>query len=195
MINPIKAFLDCRELAKEKNDPSAYFCYLATALNGQASNRVMMLHDDHPLTIFCNRTSPKYKHLTASGGYELLTYWSSIGCQFRIRGGSEELPTDVVEQVWEHRDYESQIRDLYYDRHSPQSTVLPSEDDILEAYEQLKDMYPEGSDMPFPKDVVGIKFIPTYVEWWGGPRLGQGDWMRYIYTLNGDSWTQQALVF
>ena len=197
MTDPIKAFLDCRELAKEKNDPNAYFSYLATALDGQASNRVMMLSDDRPLTLFCNRTSPKYKHLTDSGGYELLTFWPSISCQFRLRGGFEELPTDVVEHIWEHRDYISKIRDLYYDRYLPQSTVLPSDKAELEltARNNLKKEFPEGSDMPFPKDVVGIKLLPNRIEWWGGWQVGQGGWARYLYTLQGDSWTQQALVF
>ena len=196
MFNPIEKFKADWKQAKLQGDPNAAYCSLTTITKaGEAAVRVLVLRDvtDDAFIIFINNASPKWQQLNAARQYELLVFWPSLLCQYRLRGSFKEIPGSQMEQNWQKKPYISKIMDHYYLAFQAQSSIINDEVVFLENINQLKSKYPQNKEVPFPGNAIGVCLKPTAIEqWYGSVEAGLHE--RNLYTLDKGHWNRQCVV-
>ena len=196
MTNPITLFKENWDQTKAAGDENAAYCFMATvSADGCASVRTLVLREvtDDSFVVFIDGTSPKWRDLQSAESCELLIFWPTLFQQYRVQGKIDILPAEVMENHWMNKPYEVKLLDHFYADNQPQSSVLPSRDNLLQGLEQLKEKYPASDDVPFPGNAKGIAVKAQSIEVWVGSKTGDPH-DRSLYTWAVDHWVCNTLV-
>ncbi|MDX1514430.1 MAG: pyridoxamine 5'-phosphate oxidase family protein, partial [Gammaproteobacteria bacterium] len=115
--DPLVQLASDQARARAGQDPCVDRCSLATVTrDGEPRVRTLVLHgvENGRLELYFNATSPKWRQLKANGKYELLVYWPTIGRQYRLSGGLDEIPWETMAERWRRRESAGKQLDLYY---------------------------------------------------------------------------------
>ena len=114
---PMKHLVRDARRALAAGDPLTYRCFFATSTEPvQPALRSLVLRgvDSGRIELFFSNTSAKWPDLVGNDGYELLVYWPTILCRYRIRGGFKEIPFAELASSWKHKSVDGRLLDLYY---------------------------------------------------------------------------------
>jgi len=195
-IDPIRQISEDRARARSRSDPNADVCFMAvTSTDGSATVRALVFREisDHRFALFLNKTSPKWHDLHATGSYEVLLFFPTLGHQYRLRGGFEEIPATLLESHWKLRPEGSKYLDQFYDEKAHQSSELDSRDAFLSQIEVLRQKYPSVDELPMPPSATGLFLVIKSVEvldFTNDDRLHD----RRRFTLEEHGWQEQVLV-
>jgi pyridoxamine 5'-phosphate oxidase len=194
--DPIAEIRGARARARRRGDLLADVCYLVTrGARGEPHARALSLRaiDSGGLGLLINRTSPKWRQITASGRVLLLFYWPTVRRQYRIRGRLRPMDEDEVAHLWALKSHGSMLLEHYYERFHRQSRPIPSRATLLEGIGELRRRYPRRSAVPIPPNLVGVRLVPTEIETWhGSPRDRLH--VRRLYRRAGPGWRFATLV-
>lgn len=130
--------------------------------SGQPHVRTVILRDDgERFGLFINATSPKWQHLERVPEIELVTFYPTLNVQYRLRGTSSPIGREAMSENWQNRPFGGKRLDWYYDGVRPQSTPIPSRDELIEGLTQ------QGARMDHqqpPPSVNGIYLDPVQIE-------------------------------
>ncbi|MDZ7687011.1 MAG: pyridoxamine 5'-phosphate oxidase family protein [Gammaproteobacteria bacterium] len=193
--DPVARIRDDRAQARRLDDTGADVCFLALAdSDGRASVRTLVLREihDNRFLLFMNRSSPKWKILSAGSTFELLLWYHSMQRQYRISGSSQECERDYVRQSWQRRPRGSKYLDLLYEEIADQSSRIESREALVEhikAIRQARDI----DDIDAPEKVAGIEIVADRIEMLD---LNREDRIhdRQVFTLEDGSWQSTVLV-
>ena len=135
--NPLNLFKKWFDEAKKReiNDPNALS--LATSdKKGIPSVRIVLLKDlqDDSFVFYTNLNSEKSKSLNENSTASMCFYWKSISRQIRITGKVNLVSSEVADEYFSSRPYDSKIGAWA----SNQSTVLKNRDEIITSIENFK---------------------------------------------------------
>lgn len=191
--DPVALLQQDWQRAKDQGDANNNICILTTTDGGQAHARVLVLRDiaAQGLLIFSHASSPKWQQLQNNSGYEVLLYWPTLDLQYRIQGDWEEHSRDLLLKAWSNKPYEAKLLDVLYQAH-PESSEIPNRKFLEEKVAELKTLYPQSEDIPFPDSARGIWLLPKQIEYY---RLSTADRLhhRYLYEKHKDGWTLKTL--
>ena len=184
-----------RERAREAGDASAGLCALALATpDGQPSVRTLVLRDvdTTSLTLFVNRSSPKWAAIEAGARCEVLVYYPSVDVQYRIAGPLTPLNRSVIEANWPRRPSPAKYLDYVYEYRQAQSTPVQDRNTLLGFFSELRSEHDEDS-LHAPSGAAGLRLDAERVE-----RLDLSSPTRIhdrsLFTLEGGLWHVQTLV-
>jgi len=183
------------ERAKALDDPNHNVCYFALAdRNGLPSVRTLVLRSisDSSLTLFSNKTSPKWEILTANPCCQILLWYPSIQIQYRLSGSCSALAQDSLENDWQRRPDKSKLLDYFYQSGHPQSGPIESRTVLTHGLKTLgKKMPVEELKMPasagaFTVEIQQVDYL----------RLTQNEepHFRERHTKKQTNWSTETLV-
>ena len=181
--NPLNLFKEWFDEAKkhEINDPNALS--LATSdKKGIPSVRIVLLKDlqDDSFVFYTNLNSEKSKSLNENSTASMCFYWKSISRQIRITGKVNLVSSEVADEYFSSRPYDSKIGAWA----SNQSTVLKNRDEIITSIENFKKKYPKSKEVPRPSHWSGWKLKPDTIEFWLEGKNRIHDRLKYINKKN-----------
>ena len=156
-----------RERASAAGDPMADLCVLATVDDqGAPALRTLVVRgiDARAVQVFINRSSPKWAALHASGRFELLCYYSTLGLQYRMRGGVAVHDIDAVRRSWVRKPYRTRLLDWYYEHERRQSAALGSREELVAGHRRMQARYPDPETVPVPGGVRGLDLVVESAE-------------------------------
>lgn len=191
-MNAIDLFNYDRRAAREKKDPNAGLCTLATVdADGEPQARTIVLRDVEDahsirLGIFVNETSPKIDEFNQSRLVTVVTYFESISLQYRIRCSLEIIDPKIVQSSWLLRPDAPKRMDWVYEDF-PQSTRIGTRETLLTIFNQTK-------EKPIaPPSARGFFINPEFIE-----RLDlnqpNGIHKRQLFEKSGAKWKLTTLV-
>ena len=192
MFDPLTLLADDRRKARAAGDPWANLCVLATIDAQQTPQaRVVVLRDlEQRLAVFTNATSPKYAQLGNSQHQAVLVYLASLGVQYRLTVSLEPVPTALVRQSWLERPRIPKVMDWLYERFQPQSSAVPSRNDLVERYTAIDAQL--AANVEAPAGALGFYLVAERIE-----RLelaGDRIHARTSYQRDGAIWHANELV-
>lgn len=157
--------------------------------NNQPSSRVVLLKgvEEKGFVFFTNYNSKKGQDIVVNPKVCLSFFWPELERQVMIHGICTKIPAQDSEKYFRSRPYESQIGAWA----SEQSNKLSDRQTLQNAYEQLKQKYPDTASIPYPDHWGGYKVVPTNFEFWQGRASRLHD--RFEYILKDGSWIVQRL--
>ena len=181
--------------AKALSDPNHNVCYFALADNkGFPSIRTLVLRSVSAggITLFTNKTSPKWKILEDNPYCQILLWYPSIQIQYRLSGICSDLGQTSLEQDWQRRPNKSKLLDHFYDTIQAQSQPIESRQKLTDGLKQLSTLNPpEGLFMPasagaFNVDLKEIEYL----------QLSQSEepHIRELHTKSDAGWATQTLI-
>ena len=181
--NPLNLFKEWFDVAKkhEINDPNALS--LATSdKKGIPSVRIVLLKDlqDDSFVFYTNLNSEKSKSLNENSTASMCFYWKSISRQIRITGKVNLVSSEVADEYFSSRPYDSKIGAWA----SNQSTVLKNRDEIITSIENFKKKYPKSKEVPRPSHWSGWELKPDTIEFWLEGKNRIHDRLKYINKKN-----------
>jgi len=181
--NPLNLFKKWFDEAKkhEINDPNALS--LATSdKKGIPSVRIVLLKDlqDDSFVFYTNLNSEKSKSLNENSTASMCFYWKSISRQIRITGKVNLVSSEVADEYFSSRPYDSKIGAWA----SNQSTVLKNRDEIITSIENFKKKYPKSKEVPRPSYWSGWELKPDTIEFWLEGKNRIHDRLKYINKKN-----------
>lgn len=181
---PISQFNQWLEEAtrSELNDPNAMALATSTK-DGIPSVRMVLLKqaDKNGFKFHSNAKSQKGNEIAKNPNVSLCFHWKTLRKQVRIDGKIEIVDTDEADEYFKTRPYNRKIGAWA----SEQSRPLESRDALEERIREYKSQYPDGSNIPRPKNWIGYRVIPSKIEFWmdNPDRLHD----RFVYTLKGNA--------
>lgn len=165
MNNPITQLVTDRQTARSLNDSNADICFLALSDENSPSVRTLVVREisDEGVTLFINKTSPKWHTLSSNSEAEILLWYPSLQRQYRIHGFVNEMSTDSISQNWPRKPAGSKYLDYAYQSFSPQSQEISSRQALQDHIGSLKTKHPEDS-LTTPPIALGITLTPTTIE-------------------------------
>ena len=194
MIDPLRRLADDRNRARERDDPWASLCTVATVTSeGEPSARVLVLRDlatpeDDRLAIFVNATSPKADEFSRSSTVAVLIYLPSLMVQYRLRCTLEAVDPAIVHENWQLRPDTPKRMDWFYQTH-PQSTEFDTRDQLLDAVARI----PLPEPLVAPATALGFLLEPSEIERLDIDRAGAVH-DRRRYSMIDDGWEESVLV-
>lgn len=188
--DPFKMFETWFDEAIKSNALDATAMTLSTVdANNQPSSRVVLLKgvEERGFVFFTNYNSKKGQDIAVNPQVCLSFFWPELERQVMIHGLCQKIPARDSEKYFRSRPYESQIGAWA----SEQSSKLSDRQTLQNAYEQLKQKYPDAASIPYPEHWGGYKVVPTNFEFWQGRASRLHDRFEYIYE-NGN-WVAQRL--
>ena len=181
--NPLNLFKKWFDEAKKReiNDPNALS--LATSdKKGIPSVRIVLLKDlqDDSFVFYTNLNSEKSKSLNENSTASMCFYWKSISRQIRITGKVNSVSSEVADEYFSSRPYDSKIGAWA----SNQSTVLKNRDEIITSIENFKKKYPKSKEVPRPSHWSGWKLKPDTIEFWLEGKNRIHERLKYIKKKN-----------
>ena len=181
--NPLNLFKEWFDEAKkhEINDPNALS--LATSdKKGIPSVRIVLLKDlqDDSFVFYTNLNSEKSKSLNENSTASMCFYWKSISRQIRITGKVNLVSSEVADEYFSSRPYDSKIGAWA----SNQSTVLKNRDEIITSIENFKKKYPKSKEVPRPSHWSGWELKPDTIEFWLEGKNRIHERLKYIKKKN-----------
>ena len=165
MTNPLQLIRDDQQKAKKLGDPNSDLCFLALSDADTPSVRTLVLRDvsTKGLTLFVNKSSPKWTTIKSNNKAEILLWYASTQTQFRINGTIEELPHSLIEQNWEKRPVDSKYLDYAYQSLGAQSSEIDSKKELSEHIIRLKTKHSENA-LTKPTSAVSVMLRPKIIE-------------------------------
>jgi pyridoxamine 5'-phosphate oxidase len=178
--------------AKSQIGFSASAMSLATVTQaGDPDVRVVLLQSirGDGLVFFTNLTSPKGKHMLASGKAAACFHWPALGRQVRIRGIVHQVEDTYADQYFAGRPRGYQIGA----HASAQSTFIADRAALIERANELENLFAGGA-VPRPADWSGMSLVPSAIEFWedGADRLH--DRMLFTRPIGGGAWSAARLA-
>lgn len=194
-MNPINSILADRTRAKKLGDPNADLCFLALAdKSGNASVRTLVLRGiiDNRLTLFINKTSPKWRIISKGGTAQLLLWYSSVQRQYRVTGHIVELNRNTVEINWHRRPLISKYLDHIYEHLGPQSSFISNRNILTDCLNGLRRSI-KADSLKALSSATGIQIVCKSIEILD---LSSVDQLhdRQLFTLDGDVWSSQIMI-
>ena len=190
MTNPLEQLHADRSLARERKDPCAGICTLASVDgDGLPQARTLVLRDlEKRLAIFINATSPKFEFVWQRP-VSILVWLPTLNVQYRLACDTEPVADEIVAASWLLRPPPPQRMDWLYTHSHPQSTPVASRQNLLETLEGLELPDPLSA----PATARGLYLNPTLVE---RLDLGQENGVhdRREYRRHDSGWQEQVLV-
>lgn len=166
-----------------------------TSEDGSATVRTLVLREirGNRFGVFLNKTSPKWRHLRATGAYEVLLFYPTLGRQYRLRGEFEEIADALLDSHWQLRPEGSRYLDHYYEEKQPQSSVIDSRQVFLSQIEELRQKYPAVDELPMSPSAIGLDLVITSIDMLD---LSSADRLhdRRRFALVENAWVEQVLV-
>ena len=165
--DPMKLLVRDARRALAAGDPLTHRCFLATLTEpDQPALRTLVLRgvDFGRIELFFSNTSAKWRDLVANDRYELLVYWPTIQCQYRIRGGFKEIPFAELASSWKHKSVDGRLLDLYYAKERPQGSLIDDVDAFVETTASIRGKSDGLSGAKAPATITGIRLEPCRVE-------------------------------
>lgn len=184
-----------RERARGLSDPNHNVCYFALAdKKGLPSIRTLVLRSISAdgITLFTNKTSPKWKILEDNPHCQILLWYPSIQIQYRVSGICSDLGQSNLEQDWQRRPNKSKLLDHFYDTIQAQSQPIESRQKLTDGLKQLsRQIAPENFLMPasagaFNVDIKEVEYL----------QLTQNEepHFRELHTKTDTGWATQTLI-
>jgi pyridoxine/pyridoxamine 5'-phosphate oxidase len=165
MTNPLQLIREDQQKAKTLGDPNSDLCVLALSDFNVPSVRTLVLRDvsTDGLTLFVNKSSPKWTAIESNNKAEILIWYSTTQTQYRINGTIEELPSSFIEHNWERRPIDSKYLDYAYQSLGGQSSEIDSREQLSEHIIELKATHPKNT-LTKPKAATSIMLRPKVIE-------------------------------
>ena len=136
-IDPLQLLADDRAKARAQRDAMANLACLATASDGMAAARMLVLRDlDDGLALFWSDTSPKAAQLAAGTQPEVLVFLPSLNVQYRLGATLRALPDELLAMHWRRRPEAAKRIDWFYNTVATQGTPVESRDALKAAVAQ-----------------------------------------------------------
>lgn len=136
--DPIQLLELDRKTAKERGDPAANVCVVATVNKENEPNlRTLVLRDvENRLAIFVNRTSQKVGEFANSSTVAVLIYLPSISVQYRLNCELAAISSRIVKESWLLRPQTSKKLDVLYESY-PQGAEIPSDEWLKDQLDRI----------------------------------------------------------
>lgn len=177
-------------------DSMARRCFLATLTEpDQPALRTLVLRgvDLGRIELFFSNTSAKWRDLLANNRYELLMYWPTVECQYRVRGGFTEIPFDELAESWKQKSIDGKLLDLYYAKKQAQGSPVDDADAFVEWIASIRGDWDELSAVEAPPTITGIRIVPDRIE-----RLDLSPaptvYTRHLFVRTSSGWRRDLLV-
>lgn len=186
-LDPIAQFTKWFSLSEKDNNPEQTAMILSTVSKTlEVSSRVVLLkevvHD--AFRFFTNYGSQKGHEINENSNVSLLFFWPYSEKQIRIKGKAIKTPAAVSDEYFYSRPLGSQAGAIA----SQQSSVLPSKDELIFKFEDLKNQ----EKFTRPENWGGYDVIPFEIEFWQGGINRLHD--RFRYTKTDSSWKIERLA-
>lgn len=188
-IDPIELFIKWFKEA-ERREPSDYnAAALATTDSSGAPNVRMVLikqAEDKGFVFFTNKNSVKGKELRDNPQAALCCHWKSLQKQIRIRGTVQEIPSEDADIYFSSRPRMSRIGAWA----SKQSEILESKLALEKAVAHYNLKF-ALKDIPRPDYWVGIRLVPSTIEFWKAGKFRLHE--RVEYQKSDGGWSNAHL--
>ena len=156
--NPLLQLANDRAQARAQGDAMANLACLATAADGQAAARMLVLRDiDDELALFYSDTSPKSAQLRNGARPELLIYLPSLNVQYRLAVRLRALPAALLNLHWQRRPEAAKRIDWFYNTVSAQSLPIASRAALQQAV--AKNAHSGATSLSQPPPAAGGYFL------------------------------------
>ncbi|GDX45049.1 pyridoxine/pyridoxamine 5'-phosphate oxidase [Bacteroidota bacterium] len=189
--NPIKQFSIWFEETLLAMVPEPNAMVLATVQpSGRPAARVVLLKglSADGFEFFTNYESAKGLDMAENPFVSVVFNWLPLQRQVRIEGKIEKLSEASNDGYFSQRPYMSQLGAIA----SPQSRKVPNRKFLEKKFDELKEKYPEGTDVPRPVTWGGYVIAPDKIEFWQGRRSRLHD--RIVYRKENNEWIKERLA-
>lgn len=189
--DPIKQFSIWFEETLLAMVPEPNAMVLATVQSsGKPAARVVLLKglSVDGFEFFTNYESAKGLDMAENPFVSVVFNWLPLQRQVRIEGKIEKLSEASNDNYFSQRPYMSQLGAIA----SPQSRKVPNRKFLEEKFDELKEKYPEGTDVPRPVTWGGYVIAPDKIEFWQGRRSRLHD--RIVYRKDNNEWIKERLA-
>ena len=176
----------------EINDSNA-MALATTGGDGQPSVRMVLLkgHGRHlgsngGFIFYTNFESRKAMQLSDNLNVALLFHWKSLRRQIRIEGSANPVEDSTADAYFATRSRNSQLGAWASDQSRPLEDRATFEFRFAEVEARFA-----GKDVPRPPHWSGWLVSPNRIEFWQDREFRLHE--RWLYELNGDSWTTGML--
>ena len=155
--------------------------------NLKSTSRVVLLkyYDNNGFMFFSNYKSRKGVDISENPNASLLFFWPELEQQIRIEGVVKKTSTEVSDQYFEKRSYESRISAII----SPQSYRIKNRYELESKINKLKK---NKDDLKRPEYWGGYALLPELFEFWQGRPGRVHD--RIIYKQVNHNWEHYRLA-
>jgi len=171
----------------EINDSNAMALATSNA-DGRLGLRMVLLkgHGPDGFVFYTNQEGRKATDLAANPQAALLFHWKSLRRQVRIEGSVSTVSAAEADAYFASRSRDSQLGAWASD----QSRPLDSRATFETRFAAMKARF-DGGDVPRPPHWSGYRVTPQTIEFWQDRehRLHE----RWVFTRNGDGWTEGML--
>ena len=169
-------------------EPNAMVLSTVSAAGRSRSRSVLLKdHSRAGLVFYTNRTSGKAQDLAVNGHACVLFPWYALRRQVIVQGTVTPLSQAESEPYFHFRPRGSQLGAWA----SRQSSVIESRAVLEDAYANLEQRWPEGTQVPMPDFWGGYRLAPEIVEFWQGRLNRLHDRLRY--RRDGARWLVERL--
>ena len=189
--DPIKQFSIWFEETLLAMVPEPNAMVLATVQSsGKPAARVVLLKglSVEGFEFFTNYESAKGLDMAENPFVSVVFNWLPLQRQVRIEGKIKKLSEASNDNYFSQRPYMSQLGAIA----SPQSRKVPNRKFLEEKFEELKEKYPEGTEVPRPIAWGGYVIVPYKIEFWQGRRSRLHD--RIVYSKDNNDWVKERLA-
>ncbi|MEQ8859613.1 MAG: pyridoxamine 5'-phosphate oxidase family protein [Pseudomonadales bacterium] len=189
--NPLDLLDEDRGRARDRNDPCATLCTLATVdAAGHPQARTVVLRDlDGRLAVFGNTTSPKWSQMALSASLAVVVWLPSLQVQYRLQCDTRPVPKARISESWQLRRDPPKRLDWFYTRVQPQSSAIEHREALLGGVGGLQLREP----LVAPRTAAGVFLEPISVE-----RLdldmADGIHDRRLFRRQPDGWREIVVV-
>ena len=185
----ISEFNKAFKKARVSGEPEPTAMVLATSDGkGRVTSRTVLLKalDENGFVFFTNINSQKGRQMDSCPRAAATFLWKASGCQVQLVGTVTRVSEEAADAYFSTRDRGSQVGAWASDQSAP----LESREALLQRVSELEKKY-EGKEVPRPPFWTGYVLSPETVEFWTQREFRLHD--RFLYTLEGGSWSKQRL--
>jgi pyridoxamine-phosphate oxidase len=180
--NPLLLFEQwLQEAIEAKADEPTAVIVGTVSPEGKPSTRTVLLKElcEGKFLFYTNYESRKGRHIAGNPNVSLTFVWHKLERQIHIEGEAVKVLPQISDHYFKTRPYKSRIGA----RISPQSQVIGSRGDIIQAFIREAVRY-AGRDIERPEYWGGYAVTPVRMEFWQGRESRLHD--RFLYTLESD---------
>jgi pyridoxamine 5'-phosphate oxidase len=175
-------------IGSKVNEPTAMMLSTVSEEHKPSSRIVLLkLFTREGFHFFTNYHSRKGNEIRANSHVALLFFWPELEREVRIEGVASFSPTEVSDQYFRERPYESQISAII----SPQSQPVESRE-VLEKLWKEKEEQSRGSRLERPAGWGGYLVRPERIEFWQGRPNRLHD--RILFERKDEKWVLSRLA-
>ncbi|MEI7830896.1 MAG: pyridoxamine 5'-phosphate oxidase [Prolixibacteraceae bacterium] len=172
----------------EVSEPTAMMLSTVSKEHKPSSRIVLLkLFSREGFHFFTNYNSRKGKEIEANSQVALLFFWPELEREVRIEGIASFSLSEISDQYFSERPYESQISAIV----SPQSEPVESRGTLEELWKN-KEISSKGERLERPAGWGGYFVQPERIEFWQGRPNRLHD--RILFVKDEDKWTVSRLA-